>query len=49
MKVPTGRSPYPPGGRSIAGRCTTRAALAARWAVFFDHLGIGWEYEPNCH
>ena len=24
-----------------------RSRLEARWAVFFDHLGIRWEYEPQ--
>lgn len=24
-----------------------RSRLEARWAVFFDHLGIEWEYEPQ--
>jgi hypothetical protein len=24
-----------------------RSRLEARWAVFFDHLGIKWEYEPE--
>lgn len=24
-----------------------RSRLEARWAVFFDALGIGWEYEPE--
>lgn len=24
-----------------------RSSLEARWAVFFDHAGIGWEYEPE--
>lgn len=24
-----------------------RSRLEARWAVFFDHLGISWEYEPE--
>lgn len=24
-----------------------RSRLEARWAVFFDHIGIGWEYEPE--
>lgn len=25
--------------------CRFRSRLEARWAVFFDHLGIAWEYE----
>jgi len=25
--------------------CRFRSRLEARWAVFFDHLGIKWEYE----
>lgn len=24
-----------------------RSRLEARWAIFFDHLGIKWEYEPE--
>ena len=24
-----------------------RSRLEARWAVFFDNLGIQWEYEPE--
>jgi len=24
-----------------------RSRLEARWAVFFDHLGVKWEYEPE--
>lgn len=24
-----------------------RSRLEARWAVFFDTLGIQWEYEPE--
>jgi hypothetical protein len=31
---------------SYAG-CRFRSRLEARWAVFFDHLGIRWEYEPQ--
>lgn len=27
--------------------CRFRSRLEARWAVFFDHLGIEWEYEPQ--
>lgn len=27
--------------------CRFRSRLEARWAVFFDHLGIHWEYEPE--
>lgn len=27
--------------------CRFRSRLEARWAVFFDHLGIRWEYEPE--
>ena len=26
---------------------TFRSRLEARWAVFFDALGVGWEYEPE--
>lgn len=31
---------------SYAG-CLFRSRLEARWAVFFDTLGIRWEYEPD--
>lgn len=24
-----------------------RSHLEARWAIFFDHLGLKWEYEPQ--
>jgi len=27
--------------------CFFRSRLEARWAVFFDTLGINWEYEPE--
>jgi hypothetical protein len=27
--------------------CRFRSRLEARWAVFFDQLGIEWEYEPE--
>lgn len=27
--------------------CRFRSRLEARWAVFFDKLGITWEYEPQ--
>lgn len=27
--------------------CRFRSRLEARWAVFFDHLGITWQYEPQ--
>lgn len=27
--------------------CHFRSRLEARWAVFFDHLNIKWEYEPQ--
>lgn len=33
--------------------CHFRSRLEARWAVFFDHLNIAWQYEPEgfvgCH
>lgn len=29
--------------------CRFRSRLEARWAVFFDHLGITWDYEPQGH
>lgn len=31
---------------SYAG-CRFRSRLEARWAVFFDTLGVPWEYEPQ--
>lgn len=31
---------------SYAG-CRFRSRLEARWAVFFDHLGVEWQYEPQ--
>lgn len=27
--------------------CRFRSRLEARWAVFFDHLDIAWQYEPQ--
>lgn len=27
--------------------CRFRSRLEARWAVFFDEMNIGWEYEPQ--
>jgi hypothetical protein len=27
--------------------CVFRSRIEARWAVFFDALGIAWEYEPE--
>jgi len=27
--------------------CWFRSRLEARWAVFFDRMGIGWQYEPQ--
>lgn len=27
--------------------CRFRSRIEARWAVLFDHLGIGWQYEPQ--
>lgn len=27
--------------------CRFRSRIEARWAVFLDHLGIGWQYEPQ--
>lgn len=27
--------------------CRFRSRLEARWAVFFDHLGVAWQYEPQ--
>ncbi|WP_329362975.1 hypothetical protein [Streptomyces sp. NBC_01483] len=36
--------------RAIAtryGGCRFRSRFEARWAVFFDHLGVVWQYEPE--
>src|SRR5690349_23380076 len=27
--------------------CRFRSRLEARWAVFFNEMGIGWQYEPQ--
>lgn len=27
--------------------CRFRSRLEARWAVFFDHMKLGWKYEPQ--
>lgn len=27
--------------------CKFRSRLEARWAVFFDHCGVEWQYEPE--
>lgn len=27
--------------------CRFRSRLEARWAIFFDEMGIGWQYEPQ--
>jgi hypothetical protein len=27
--------------------CRFRSRLEARWAVFFDAIGVTWEYEPQ--
>lgn len=38
------------GARPIETRyrgCRFRSRLEARWAVFFDALGVRWEYEPQ--
>lgn len=29
------------------GGCRFRSRLEARWAVFFDALGVAWQYEPQ--
>lgn len=43
-------SPYGPPIKAIetfyAG-CRFRSRLEARWAVFFDRLGLPWQYEPQ--
>lgn len=42
----TARSSIPAIETKYAG-CRFRSRLEARWAVFFDTLGIQWEYEPQ--
>ncbi len=32
---------------TVYAGCRFRSRLEARWAVFFDQLGISWEYEPE--
>lgn len=32
---------------SIYGGIRFRSRLEARWAIFFDKLGVKWEYEPE--
>jgi hypothetical protein len=32
---------------TVYAGCRFRSRLEARWAVFFDHLGIEWQYEPQ--
>ena len=29
------------------GGCLFRSRLEARWSVFFDEMGIAWEYEKE--
>ena len=29
------------------GGSNFESRLEARWAVFFDSIGVGWEYEPE--
>jgi hypothetical protein len=41
-----GSSMIKPIETSYAG-CRFRSRLEARWAVFFDKLGVKWEYEPQ--
>ncbi len=33
--------------QTLYAGCRFRSRLEARWAVFFDTLGIAWEYEPQ--
>jgi hypothetical protein len=37
----------PPAIETTYAGCRFRSRLEARWAVFFDALGIKWEYEPQ--
>jgi hypothetical protein len=32
---------------AVVDDITMRSTLEARWAVFFDELGLSWEYEPE--
>jgi hypothetical protein len=32
---------------TVYAGCRFRSRLEARWAVFFDALGIEWQYEPE--
>lgn len=43
MTAPT----YIPAIETEYAGCRFRSRLEARWAVFFDHLGIPWEYEQQ--
>lgn len=43
MTAPT----YIPAIETEYAGCRFRSRLEARWAVFFDHLGIQWEHEPQ--
>jgi hypothetical protein len=48
-------SPHPHSDKTVtikaietrAYGCRFRSRLEARWAVFFDNLGLRWEYEPE--
>lgn len=33
--------------KTVYNGCRFRSRLEARWAVFFDALGVEWEYEPE--
>lgn len=34
---------------TLYARVRFRSRLEARWAVFYDTLGVPWQYEPNVH
>jgi len=42
-----GRNPMIAAIETEYAGCRFRSRLEARWAVFFDHLGIRWAYEPQ--
>lgn len=45
--LPTTARPQPQSRRAYYAHTEFRSSLEARWAIFFDHLGITWKYEPK--
>lgn len=43
----TGRTPRPRGTEVSYSSHLFRSQLEARWAIFFDLMGINWDYEPS--